>query len=448
MGNADLMMLGAFLAVAMSAVFAAVFNPPPPKPGVVGIDLGTTFSVIALFHNGSVEVVPDHLKKILTPSVVAFAEQGKVLVGHEAQKYGLKHPKSMAFDAKRYIGHNFTEETVQRDKELVPFDVVNVDGKAHIQVMAGDKKLTMSPQTVGSHVLRKLKRQAEDYIGRSVLMAVLAVPADFTEEQRNATIEAGRMAGLDVLRVISEPTAAALAYGLQEMAAANILVYDFGGGTLDVSLLRLESGVFEVQAACGDEHLGGQDLNMGLLEYLLEKFYKETGIRVTDFAAVDTLRNAVEEAKISLSSQEKATVSIPHFYAGKPLTHTLTRGEVERVWGPLLERAIWPVQQVLEISGYEPSDVDEIVLVGGTTRVPYIRKMMHDFFRKEANWRVDPDQAVAWGTALQAGILTDAKGIKMAATEHWKTSSLRCNPLARPHRTLVTLPQDRHDTGA
>jgi heat shock protein 5 len=442
MGSADMLMLGAFLAVALSATFAAVFNPLPPKPGVVGIDLGTTFSVIAIFHNGSVEVVPDRSKKNLTPSVVAFPDSslGKVLVGHEARAYGLQHPKAMVFDAKRYIGHNFTEETVQRDKALVPFDVVDVGGKAHLRVMAGDKKpLTMSPQQVGSHVLLKMKRQVEDYIGRPVLKAVLAVPADFTEEQRNATVEAGRLAGLDVLRVISEPTAAALAYGLQEMAAANILVYDFGGGTLDVSLLRLESGVFEVQAACGDEHLGGQDLNLKLLEYLLGKFHERTGMRVTDDAAVDRLRNAVELAKIELSSGDKAFVHVPNFYKGEAVRYTLSRAEVEREWGTLFERAIWPVKQVLELSGYEPSEVDQVVLVGGTTRVPYIRDMMRKFFNKEPNWRVDPDQAVAWGTALQAGILTDAKGIKVAATEHWKSSALRCNPLERPHRTAAEI---------
>lgn len=435
MGSSDVMMVGAFLAVALSAVFAAVFNPPPPKPGVVGIDLGTTYSVIALFHNGSVEVVPDHLNRNLTPSVVAFADQGRrVLVGYEAREYGLRHPESAVFDAKRYIGHKFAEETVQRDMRLVPFGVVDVGGNAHLRVASGGVELTLSPQTLGSHVLRKMMRQAEEYIGRPVLKAVLAVPADFTEEQRNATIEAGKLAGLEVLRVISEPTAAALAYGLQEMAAANILVYDFGGGTLDVSLLRLESGVFEVQAACGDEHLGGQDFNTGLVEYLLDEFHRQTGLRVTDSAVIDTLRNAVEAAKVALSADDKATLSIPRFYGGKALQRTLTREEVERVWGALFKRAIWPVQQVLEISGYEASEVDEIVLVGGTTRVPFIRRMIKDFFNKEPNSRVDPDQAVAWGTALQAGIMTDAKGIKMAATEHWKTSALRCNPLARPHR--------------
>ena len=188
------------------------------------------------------------------------------------------------------------------------------------------------------------------------------------------------------------------------------------------------------QAACGDEHLGGQDLNMALLVHLLAIFHDQTGIRVTDDAAVDTLRNAVEVAKITLSTQDRAVVDIPQFYAGKALTHTLQRSEVHSVWGTLFERAIWPVQQVLEISGYAPSEVDQIVLVGGTTRIPFIRKMMHDFFDKEPNWRVDPDQAVAWGTALQAGIMTDAKGIKVAATEHWKSTALRCNPLARPHR--------------
>lgn len=434
--KSEVMTLGAFLGVALSATFAAVFNPPPPRPGVVGIDLGTTFSVIAIFHNGSVEVVPDQQNRILTPSVVAFPDaSGTVLVGHEAREYGMGHPAAMVFDAKRYIGHNFTEENVQRDLALVPFDVISAGGKAHIRITAGDgTRLTMSPQAVGAYVLGKMKRQAEAYVARPVMQAVLAVPADFTEEQRNATIEAGRLAGLEVLRVISEPTAAALAYGLQDMAAANILVYDFGGGTLDVSLLRLDNGVFEVQAACGDEHLGGQDLNVRLLEFLLEDFRATTGFRVTDESAIDRLRNAVEEAKVMLSSSLSATVDLPQFHQGHALRHMLTREVVEGVWGALFERARWPVHQVLNISGYDKTDVDEIVLVGGTTRVPYIRKMLRDLFAKEPNWQVDPDQAVARGTALQAGIMTDAKGIKVAATEHWKSTSLRCSPLARPHR--------------
>jgi len=416
-------MLGAFLAVALSASFVTL-NPPPPKPGVVGIDLGTTYSVIGIFHNGSVEVIPDHQGRQLTPSVVAFPDAKRVLVGYEAREYGTKHPYAMVFDAKRYIGHDYTEETVQRDKELVPFKVVDVGGKSHIRVTTGENmELTMSPQAVGHHVLDKMKRQVEDHIGRPVLKAVLAVPADFTEEQRNATAEAGRMAGLDVLRIISEPTAAALAYG-----------------TLDVSLLRLDNGVFEVQAACGDEHLGGQDLTTGLLEHLLAEFHAATGLRVTDEAAIDTLRNAVEAAKVKLSASESATVHVPGLYKGRAFERRLQRSEVERVWGKLFERALWPVQQVLEISGHDPSDVDEVVLVGGTTRVPYIRSMMRDYFSKEPNWRVDPDLAVAWGTALQAGIMTDAKGIKVAATEHWKSTALRCDPQARPHRLPFDAP--------
>lgn len=244
--HSEVLVTAGILAVVSSAVFAAVFNPLPPKPGVVGIDLGTTFSVIALFHNGSVEVVHDDLGKNLTPSTVAFLPSGDVLVGHPANDYGKKHPESVVFDAKRLIGHRFDEDTVQHDKGLLPFGVVDVGGNAHIQVTVGGKKKTMSPESVGAHVLTKLKKQVEKYIGRPVLKAVLAVPADFTEEQRNATMDAGRQAGLDVLRIISEPTAAALAYGLQQMKAANILVYDFGGGTLDVSLLMLEGGVFEV----------------------------------------------------------------------------------------------------------------------------------------------------------------------------------------------------------
>jgi molecular chaperone DnaK (HSP70) len=245
--KAELLVSGAILSVVLSAVFAAVFNPLPPKAGVVGIDLGTTYSVISLFHNGSVEVVADDLGKVLTPSIVAFTPKG-VLVGYPAKEYGVKHPEAVVFDAKRLIGHRFDEDTVQHDKDLVPFEVVDVNGSAYIRVDVLGKSLTMSPQSVGAHVLRKLKQQVEKHIQRPVQKAVLAVPADFTEEQRNATRDAGIEAGLDVLRIISEPTAAALAYGLQRRAAANIIVYDFGGGTLDVSLLNLDGGVFEVLA--------------------------------------------------------------------------------------------------------------------------------------------------------------------------------------------------------
>mmetsp|Transcript_30822 Transcript_30822/g.99100 ORF Transcript_30822/g.99100 Transcript_30822/m.99100 type:complete len:443 (-) Transcript_30822:503-1831(-) len=428
----ELLITGGILSVVLSAVFAAVFNPLPPKPGVVGIDLGTTYSVIALFHNGSVEVVPDKQGRNLTPSVVAFRNQ-EVLVGYEAREYGKLHPRSVIFDAKRYIGHRFNEETVQHDRKLVPFDVVDVNGSAFIQVEVGKEKRVMSPEAVGAHVLRKMKKQVENYIGRPVLKAVLAVPADFTEEQRNATIEAGRQAGLDVLRIISEPTAAALAYGLQQMPAANILVYDFGGGTLDVSLLRLEGGVFEVVAACGDEHLGGEDFNGELLEYLLAEFKEQSGLSaIENSAAVDMLRHEVEQAKISLSSSSEATIAIHNFFQGREYRRTLSRVEAEKIWGTLFHRAIWPVEQVLQLSGYERHEVDQIVLVGGTTRVPHIRQMMRDFFSKEPNWEVDPDQAVAWGTAVQAGILTDAKGIKVAATEYWGSGARKCDPLSRP----------------
>ena len=246
MQQSELLVTGGILSVVLSAVFAAVFNPLPPKTGVVGIDLGTTYSVISLFHNGSVEVVADDLGKILTPSVVAFTPNG-VLVGYPAKEYGVRHPEAVVFDAKRLIGHRFDEDTVQHDKELVPFEVVDVNGSAFIKVNVMGKSLTMSPQSVGAHVLRKLRTQVEKYINRPVQKAVLAVPADFTEEQRNATRDAGIEAGLDVLRIISEPTAAALAYGLQRRAAATIVVYDFGGGTLDVSLLSLDGGVFEVR---------------------------------------------------------------------------------------------------------------------------------------------------------------------------------------------------------
>jgi len=440
MGHPELLVTGGILSVVLSAVFAAVFNPLPPKPGVVGIDLGTTYSVIALFHNGSVEVVSDDLGKNLTPSVVAFTPNG-VLVGHPARDYGLEHPKSVVFDAKRLIGHRYDEDTVQHDKTLVPFEVVDVGGNAHIRVSAGGKQQTMSPESVGAHVLTKLKRQVEKYIGRPVLKAVLAVPADFTEEQRNATIDAGKQAGLDVLRIISEPTAAALAYGLQQMKAANILVYDFGGGTLDVSLLSLEGGVFEVVAACGDEHLGGEDLTQELLEWMLRDFKEETGLdALQDSAAVDTLRHQAERMKLALSDEQQVDVSVDNFFQGKPLAKHVTRQEAERVWDDLFARAMWPVEQVLQISGYERDEVDQIVLVGGTTRVPRVREMMAAYFGKQPNWQVDPDQAVAWGTAVQAGILTDAKGIKVAATEYWGSGAKKCDPLARP-RTAMHPPQ-------
>mmetsp|Transcript_37312 Transcript_37312/g.88155 ORF Transcript_37312/g.88155 Transcript_37312/m.88155 type:complete len:441 (-) Transcript_37312:79-1401(-) len=438
--HSEVLVTAGILAVVSSAVFAAVFNPLPPKPGVVGIDLGTTFSVIALFHNGSVEVVHDDLGKNLTPSTVAFLPSGDVLVGHPANDYGKKHPESVVFDAKRLIGHRFDEDTVQHDKGLLPFGVVDVGGNAHIQVTVGGKKKTMSPESVGAHVLTKLKKQVEKYIGRPVLKAVLAVPADFTEEQRNATMDAGRQAGLDVLRIISEPTAAALAYGLQQMKAANILVYDFGGGTLDVSLLMLEGGVFEVVSACGDEHLGGEDLTQGLLEWLLAEFHRETGLSLMqDMSAVDKVRHAAEEAKLALSSKESVNIQVEDLREGKGLKRTVTRKDAEKVWEQLMIRAIWPVQQVLEISGYERSEVDQIVLVGGTTRVPKVREMLQEYFDKEPNWKVDPDQAVAWGTAVQAGILTDAKGIKVAATEYWGSGAKKCDPLARPRSGASTV---------
>eukprot|EP00287_Rhodomonas_sp_CCMP768_P003579 CAMPEP_0196735910 /NCGR_PEP_ID=MMETSP1091-20130531/14153_1 /TAXON_ID=302021 /ORGANISM="Rhodomonas sp., Strain CCMP768" /LENGTH=447 /DNA_ID=CAMNT_0042079593 /DNA_START=164 /DNA_END=1505 /DNA_ORIENTATION=+ len=431
--KSELLVTGGILSVVLSAVFAAVFNPLPPKPGVVGIDLGTTFSVIALFHNGSVEVVPDDLGKNLTPSTVAFLPNSGVLVGHPAKEYGLKHPESVVFDAKRLIGHRFDEDTVQHDKLLFPFEVVEVQGNAHVRVKVGETHKTMSPESVGAHVLTKLKRQVEHYIGRPVLKAVLAVPADFTEEQRNATIDAGTQAGLEVLRVISEPTAAALAYGLQQMRAANILVYDFGGGTLDVSLLSLEGGVFEVVAACGDEHLGGEDLTQALLEWLLRRFEARHGVSLMrDMAAVDRVRHAAEDAKLALSRGDHAQITVDGLPGGHVIEEDMSRAEAEAVWGELFVRAVWPVEQVLALSGYERDDVDQVVLVGGTTRVPRVRELMAEFFGKEPNWRVDPDQAVAWGTAVQAGILTDAKGIKVAATEYWGSGAKKCDPLAAP----------------
>jgi len=436
--KSELLVTGGILSVVLSAVFAAVFNPLPPKPGVVGIDLGTTFSVIALFHNGSVEVVPDDLGKNLTPSTVAFLPNSGVLVGHPAKEYGLKHPESVVFDAKRLIGHRFDEDTVQHDKLLFPFEVVEVQGNAHVRVKVGETHKTMSPESVGAHVLTKLKRQVEHYIGRPVLKAVLAVPADFTEEQRNATIDAGTQAGLEVLRVISEPTAAALAYGLQQMRAANILVYDFGGGTLDVSLLSLEGGVFEVVAACGDEHLGGEDLTQALLEWLLQRFEARHGISLMrDMAAVDRVRHAAEDAKLALSRGDHAQITVDGLPGGHVIEEDMSRAEAEAVWGELFVRAVWPVEQVLALSGYERDDVDQVVLVGGTTRVPRVRELMAEFFGKEPNWRVDPDQAVAWGTAVQAGILTDAKGIKVAATEYWGSGAKKCDPLARPRSALA-----------
>mmetsp|Transcript_63860 Transcript_63860/g.157140 ORF Transcript_63860/g.157140 Transcript_63860/m.157140 type:complete len:438 (+) Transcript_63860:257-1570(+) len=433
MAHTELLVTGGILSVVLSAIFAAVFNPLPPKPGVVGIDLGTTYSVIALFHNGSVEVVPDHEHKNLTPSVVAFTEDNQILVGYPARDYGVKHPESVVFDAKRLIGHRYNEKTVQHDQEFYPFDVVDVNGSAHIRVPRKGKELVMSPESVGAHVLRKLKKQVEKYIGRPVVKAVLAVPADFTEEQRNATIAAGESAGLEVLRIISEPTAAALAYGLQQIPSANILVYDFGGGTLDVSLLSLDGGVFEVVSACGDEHLGGEDFNQGLLEFLLDEFKKETGEDAShDAIAVDQLRRQVEAAKIALSNADEARVSLSNLYKGKDFSRVLTREQAEKIWGDLFVRAMWPIEQVLELAEYTREEVNQIVLVGGTTRMPRVREMVGEYFGKEPNWSVDPDQAVAWGTAVQAGILTDAKGIKVAATEYWNTGSKRCIPRDRP----------------
>ena len=375
---------------------------------VIGIDLGTTYSCVGIFKNGRVEIIPNELGNRITPSYVAFNDEEK-LVGEAAKNQASVNPTRTVYVVKRLVGRQFEDKEVQRDMKYVPYKIVSQKGKPYIQIdtTAGTKKL--SPEEVSAMILVKMKEVAEAYLGREVTNAVVTVPAYFNDAQRTATKDAGTIAGLNVLRIINEPTAAAIAYGMDKKSGEkNIIVFDLGGGTFDVSLLTIDNGVFEVVATAGDTHLGGEDFDQRLTEHFIKIFKKKNNGSdlKKDPRAFQKLKSEVEKAKRDLSSVHQVKITLEGLYEGIDLSETITRARFEELCNDLFKKTLEPVQQVLDDSGMKKSEIDEVVLVGGSTRIPKVQQLIKDFFNgKEPNRGINPDEAVAYGAAVQGGIL-------------------------------------------
>jgi molecular chaperone DnaK len=372
---------------------------------VIGIDLGTTNSVVAVMEGGEPLVVVNQEGGRTTPSVVAFSKEGERLVGQVAKRQGVTNPENTVFSIKRFMGRKHAEVSAEAGR--VPYRVVKADnGDAWVDVR--DKRY--SPPEISAVILQKLNTAAEDHLGQTVTDAVITVPAYFNDAQRQATKDAGKIAGLNVLRIVNEPTAAALAYGLDKKKDETIAVYDFGGGTFDISILEVGEGVVEVKATNGDTHLGGDDLDQRVIEWMVAEFKKSDGIDLgKDRMALQRLKEAAEKAKIELSTVMETDINLPFITADqsgpKHLQLKLTRAKFEQLVDDLLERSMAPVRQALSDAGLQPSDIDEIVLVGGSTRVPKIQQLVKSFFGKDPHKGVNPDEVVAVGAAVQGGVL-------------------------------------------
>ncbi|OYY10734.1 MAG: molecular chaperone DnaK [Rhizobiales bacterium 35-68-8] len=374
---------------------------------IIGIDLGTTNSCVAVMEGASPKVIENAEGARTTPSIVAFTEDGERLVGQPAKRQGVTNPERTFFAVKRLIGRRYDDPTVEKDKKLVPYKIVRADnGDAWVE--SDGKKY--SPSQVSAFILQKMKETAESFLGEKVDKAVITVPAYFNDAQRQATKDAGRIAGLEVLRIINEPTAAALAYGLDKKSAGTIAVYDLGGGTFDVSVLEIGDGVFEVKSTNGDTFLGGEDFDMRLVTYLADEFKKEQGIDLrNDKLALQRLKEAAEKAKIELSSATQTEINLPFITADasgpKHLTMKLTRAKFEALVDDLIQRTMEPCRLALKDAGLSAGQIDEVVLVGGMTRMPKVQEMVKQFFGKEPHKGVNPDEVVAIGAAIQAGVL-------------------------------------------
>ncbi|KAK0407502.1 hypothetical protein QR680_019228 [Steinernema hermaphroditum] len=377
---------------------------------IIGIDLGTTYSCVGVFKNGRVEIIANDQGNRITPSYVAFSgEAGERLIGDAAKNQLTTNPENTVFDAKRLIGREYTEKVVQDDIKLWPFKVLDKSNKPHVQVAVGDKKKDFTPEEISAMVLGKMKEIAESYLGKEVKHAVVTVPAYFNDAQRQATKDAGTIAGLNVVRIINEPTAAAIAYGLDKKEGErNILVFDLGGGTFDVSLLTIDNGVFEVLSTNGDTHLGGEDFDQRVMEYFIKLYKKKTGKDIRkDNRAVQKLRREVEKAKRALSTQHQVRVEVESLFDGEDFSETLTRAKFEELNMDLFRATMKPVQKVLDDADMKKEDVHEIVLVGGSTRIPKIQQLIKEFFNgKEPSRGINPDEAVAYGAAVQAGVIS------------------------------------------
>ncbi len=374
---------------------------------VIGIDLGTTNSCVAVMDGTSPKVIENAEGARTTPSIVAFTDDGERLVGQPAKRQGVTNPERTFFAIKRLIGRTFEDPMTQKDMSLVPYQIVK-GGNGDAWVNADGKQY--SPSQISAFTLQKMKETAEAYLGQQVTQAVITVPAYFNDAQRQATKDAGKIAGLEVLRIINEPTAAALAYGLDKKGAGTIAVYDLGGGTFDVSILEIGDGVFEVKSTNGDTFLGGEDFDMRLVEYLAAEFKKEQGIDLTkDKLALQRLKEAAEKAKIELSSATQTEINLPYITADasgpKHLALKLTRAKFEALVDDLIQKTVEPCKKALKDAGLTAAEIDEVVLVGGMTRMPKVQEIVKSFFGKEPHKGVNPDEVVASGAAVQAGVL-------------------------------------------
>lgn len=374
---------------------------------VIGIDLGTTNSCVAVMEGTTPKVIENSEGTRTTPSIVAFTDEGERLVGQPAKRQGVTNPSRTFFAIKRLIGRTFSDPMTQKDMGLVPYHIVK-GGNGDAWVEADGQ--TYSPSQISAFTLQKMKETAEAHLGQPVTQAVITVPAYFNDAQRQATKDAGKIAGLEVLRIINEPTAAALAYGLDKKQSGMIAVYDLGGGTFDVSVLEIGDGVFEVKSTNGDTFLGGEDFDMRLVEYLAAEFKKEQGIDLTkDKLALQRLKEAAEKAKIELSSAAQTEINLPYITADasgpKHLALKLSRAKFEQLVDDLVQKTIEPCRKALKDAGINPGDIDEVVLVGGMTRMPKIQEVVKNFFGKEPHKGVNPDEVVAIGAAIQAGVL-------------------------------------------
>ena len=378
---------------------------------IIGIDLGTTYSCVSVYENGSAQIIANDQGNRITPSIVAFTDTNERLVGDAAKNQATINPSNTIYDVKRLIGREYSDTSVQEDKKLLPFDIVpDKLGNPRIRITQNGEERVMSPEEISGLVLAKMKSTAEAYLGREVTRAVVTVPAYFTQAQREATKDAGRIAGLTVERIINEPTAAAMAYGLNQendVDDKNVLVFDLGGGTFDVTLLNLDNGVFDVLASEGDTHLGGEDFDQRVMSHFIDSMKKKDKIDISgNKMALQKLRKEVERVKRALSSQTQARVEIEDIVPGYDLQETLTRARFEELNSDLFKKTLIPVRNVLKRADIKKSEVDNVVLVGGSTRIPRVQEILSEFFDgKELSKNINPDEAVAFGAGVQASII-------------------------------------------
>ncbi|XP_028856086.1 heat shock 70 kDa protein 13 isoform X1 [Denticeps clupeoides] len=394
---------------------------PPPVPKVLGLDLGTTFCSVGVFHpgTGEVEVIADNEGRQSIPSLVSFTAT-EVHAGHEAQDLADSNPQNTIYDAKRFIGKVFERDALIQESGRYPFQVVNNNGSAEFLITT-NRTFAVTPEFIGSRLLLKMKKMAEKHLAVPIDKAVISVPAEFDEMQRNYTVRAANLAGLEILRVINEPTAAAMAYGLHKVEVFNVLVVDLGGGTLDVSLLNKQGGMFLTRAMAGNNKLGGQDFSQRLFQYVAERVRQRHGIQPTLKEDIHQLRLAVEAAKLNLTSKPSVEVRVPlHLQTEEEkvvFQELITRDLFEDLNADLFKKILAPIETVLAEGRLNKEDVDEIVLVGGSTRIPRIRQIISEFFGKEPNTSVDPDLAVVTGVAIQAGIMGGSWPLQVSAME-------------------------------